>query len=47
MNWEAIVGFTILGLVIFMKQFGIDYLEKTKKWKRNQAKGDERWKSLK
>jgi len=44
MNWEAIVGFTILGIVIFMKQFGIDLLEKTKGWKRNQARGDERWK---
>jgi len=44
MNWEAIVGFTILGIVIFMKQFGIDLLEKTKRWKRNQARGDERWK---
>jgi hypothetical protein len=27
-----------------MKQFGIDLLEKTKGWKRNQAKGDKRWK---
>ena len=44
MDWEAIVGFTILGIVIFMKQFGTDLLEKTKGWKRNKAKGDERWK---
>jgi hypothetical protein len=27
-----------------MKQFGIDLLEKTKGWKRNQVKGDKRWK---
>jgi len=44
MNWEIIFGFTILGILIFMKLFGIDLLEKTKGWKRNQAKGDERWK---
>jgi hypothetical protein len=44
MNWEIIFGFTILGILIFMKQFGIDLLEKTKGWKRNQAKGDKRWK---
>ena len=44
MNWETILIVLIVGSVLFMKQFGIDLLEKTKMWKRNQAKGDERWK---
>ena len=43
-NWEAVLVVLIVGSVLFMKQFGIDLLEKTKMWKRNQAKGDERWK---
>tara|TARA_B100001287_G_scaffold125820_1_gene106035 strand:+ start:730 stop:975 length:246 start_codon:yes stop_codon:yes gene_type:complete len=43
MNWETILIVLIVGSVLFMKQFGIDLLEKTKMWKRNQAKGDERW----
>lgn len=43
-NWEAVLIVLIIGSVLFMKQFGIDLLEKTKMWKRNQAKGDERWK---
>ena len=44
MNWEGILIVLIVGSVLFMKQFGIDLLEKTKMWKRNQAKGDKRWK---
>ena len=44
MNWETILIVIIVGGTLFMKQFGIDLLEKTKRWKRNQAKGDERWK---
>lgn len=43
-NWEAVLIVLIVGSILFMKQFGIDLLEKTKMWKRNQAKGDERWK---
>jgi hypothetical protein len=43
MNWETILIVIIVGGTLFMKQFGIDLLEKTKRWKRNQAKGDERW----
>ena len=44
MNWDIIFTVIIVGTVLFFYQFGQDIMEKTKWFKRNQAKGEDRWK---
>jgi len=44
MNWETIFIFIFVGTIFFLYQFGQDLFEKTDMYKRNQAKGEERWK---
>ena len=43
MNWEAITVIVVFGLIIFLKQFGGDIIEKTKWHENNRKKGQKRW----
>ena len=43
MNWEAIVGISIIVLIIFMKQFGGDIIESTNWHKNKRKEGQKRW----
>lgn len=44
MSWDTIFTVVLVGSVLFFYQFGQDIMEKTKWFKRNQAKGEDRWK---
>ena len=43
MNWEAITVIVVFGLIIFLKQFGGDIIEKTKWHENGRKKGQKRW----